>query len=116
MHKLEGKNMKAYRYTFLGTPESVRAFIRAPPTVLALQPAVEQFTEKNFGLPAMLWEDGEAKPAGILRRILSPSMLEDLQHQLCMTQLQLHQQYFQPASTTDCKVRTIHVPWDNLQH
>lgn len=96
--------LKPYRYTFLGTPESVRTFTRAPSAVLALQPAVEQFTEKNFGLPAELWEDGEAKPAGILRSILSLSMLTELQQQLCITQLQLHEQYFPSTVSGETKV------------
>lgn len=89
----------------------MRAFTRAPPTVLALQPAVEQFTEKNFGLPAMLWEDGEAKPAGILRKILSPNIVKDLQKQLCITQLQLHEQYFSAPTSGESKVTAESTSW-----
>jgi hypothetical protein len=92
-------------YIFLNSKDSVRAFSRASPQVLALQPAVQHFTQKNFGLPPELWEDGEAKPAHILRKLLAPARLPALHTQLCGSLLRLHGKYF-----SNQKVRT-----DSLQ-
>eukprot|EP00892_Ulva_mutabilis_P002447 jgi/Ulvmu1/12202/UM085_0066.1 len=81
-------------YTFLNTQSTVRFFCCASRHELALQPAVQHFTEKNFGLSSELWSEGEAQPAHILRRLLAPGNLTTCNAQLCRSLLQLRHQYF----------------------
>lgn len=81
-------------YTFLNSPSTIRYFCSASRHELALQPAVEHFTKKNFGLSRELWREGEAKPAHILRALLAPKQLADRNLHLCRALLQLRHQYF----------------------
>lgn len=81
-------------YTFLNLQSTVRYFCCASRHELALQPAVQHFTQKNFGLSSELWSEGEAKPAHVLRKLLSPGQLATRNTHLCRSLLQLRHQYF----------------------
>jgi hypothetical protein len=66
------------RYIFLSSPTAVKSFATAPMDVLALYPAVAQFTGKCFGISQRVWQDGESIPGAVLRRLMMPHMMRNL--------------------------------------
>ena len=85
------------KYTFLTSPEAVSAFLKAHTEVLQLQPAVEQFTGRCFGLSRNIWHNGEVVLVHALREILSPARVAQLERPMAATLVQLAPAYFDQA-------------------
>ena len=81
-------------YTFLTSPNCLRAFNRASKHELALEPAVQQITGKVFGLSNAIWKDGSSVLHAFLASALSSASSHLMSNTLCEELMRLVPSYF----------------------
>jgi len=75
-------NLVGQKMTFLFEPQMIETVFKAPDSQITFRPAVEQFTQRVFGLPSTEFFPQHSKMLMNLRHLLVPGRLKDHADQL----------------------------------
>uniref|UniRef100_A0A7S0VC43 Cytochrome P450 n=1 Tax=Polytomella parva TaxID=51329 RepID=A0A7S0VC43_9CHLO len=71
-------NLGNQKMTFLCEPKMIEHFFKAPDSEITFRPAVEQFTQRVFGLPSQTFFPVHSAVLSALRNLLVPGKLADI--------------------------------------